>query len=33
MATGYSFLHRHILGIEQFSREDISHILATADSF
>ena len=33
MATGYSFLHRHILGIEQFSREDISHILSTADSF
>jgi aspartate carbamoyltransferase catalytic subunit len=33
MATGYSFLHRHILGIEQLSREDIGHILTTADSF
>ncbi len=33
MATGYYFAHRHILGIEQLSREDISHILSTADSF
>ena len=33
MATGYYFAHRHILGIEQLSREDITHILGTADSF
>lgn len=33
MATGTTFAHRHILGLEQFSREDISHILNTADSF
>ncbi|WP_448872844.1 aspartate carbamoyltransferase catalytic subunit [Desulfobulbus propionicus] len=33
MATGYYFAHRHILGIEQLSAEDITHILATADSF
>ena len=33
MASGNTFAHRHILGIEQLSREDISHILATADSF
>ena len=33
MATGYYFPHRHILAIEQFSPEDISHILDTADSF
>jgi len=33
MATGYYFAHRHILGIEQLSREDIAHILSTADSF
>lgn len=33
MATGYHFLHRHILGIEQLSVEDIAHILDTADSF
>lgn len=33
MATGYYFAHRHILGIEQLSCEDISHILSTADSF
>ena len=33
MKTEYTFPHRHILGMEQFSREDISHILATADSF
>ncbi len=33
MATGYYFAHRHILGIEQLSCEDIAHILSTADSF
>ena len=33
MATGYYFAHRHILGIEQLSAEDITHILSTADSF
>ncbi|MGD9948474.1 MAG: aspartate carbamoyltransferase catalytic subunit [Desulfobulbus sp.] len=33
MATGYYFAHRHILGIEQLSSEDILHILDTADSF
>lgn len=33
MATGTTFAHRHILGMEQLSREDIAHILATADSF
>lgn len=33
MATGYYFAHRHILGIEQLSGEDINHILSTADSF
>lgn len=33
MATGNTFAHRHILGMEQLSREDIAHILATADSF
>lgn len=33
MATGSIFSHRHILGIEQLSTEDISHILSTADSF
>jgi aspartate carbamoyltransferase len=33
MASGSEFTHRHILGMEQLSREDISHILATADSF
>jgi aspartate carbamoyltransferase catalytic subunit len=33
MATGYFFAHRHILGIEQLSSEDISYILSTADSF
>lgn len=33
MATGYYFAHRHILGIEQLSAEDIAHILSTADSF
>lgn len=33
MTTGYYFAHRHILGIEQLSVEDINHILETADSF
>ncbi|PIE55759.1 MAG: aspartate carbamoyltransferase [Desulfobulbus propionicus] len=33
MATGYFFPHRHILGIDQFSSEDIEHILNTAESF
>ncbi len=33
MASGYFFPHRHILGIEQLSREDIDHILTTAESF
>lgn len=33
MATGSQFPHRHILGIEQLSSEDISFILNTADSF
>jgi aspartate carbamoyltransferase catalytic subunit len=33
MATGSIFSHRHILGIEQLSTEDITHILNTADSF
>ena len=33
MTTGYYFAHRHILGIEQLSAEDISYILETADSF
>lgn len=33
MATGYYFAHRHILGIEQLSAEDITHVLSTADSF
>ncbi|MGI6657045.1 MAG: aspartate carbamoyltransferase catalytic subunit [Desulfobulbus sp.] len=33
MATGHLFEHRHILGIEQLSREDITHILDTAESF
>ena len=33
MATGYFFSHRHILGIDELSREDILHILDTADSF
>ena len=31
--SAYSFLHRHILDMSQFSRDDISHILNTADSF
>lgn len=33
MKTEYSFPHRHIFGMEQLSREDIAHILATAESF
>jgi len=33
MATGTTFAHRHILGMEQLSYEDIAHILETADSF
>jgi len=33
MATGSTFSHHHILGIEQLSTEDISYILNTADSF
>ncbi|MGI6639725.1 MAG: aspartate carbamoyltransferase catalytic subunit [Desulfobulbus sp.] len=33
MKTEYSFSHRHILGMEQFSRDDIAHILTTAESF
>ncbi|MCL2459610.1 MAG: aspartate carbamoyltransferase catalytic subunit [Desulfobulbus sp.] len=33
MALGSAFAHRHILSMEQLTREDISHILATADSF
>ncbi len=32
MAPEYSFRHKHILGLEQMSREDISHILTTARS-
>ena len=33
MKAEYAFSHRHILGMEQFSRDDIEHILATAESF
>ena len=33
MQTEYIFSHHHILGMEQFSRQDIAHILATAESF
>lgn len=33
MQTEYHFPHRHIFGMEQLSREDIAHILATAESF
>lgn len=33
MKTEYSFPHRHIFGMEQLCREDIAHILATAESF
>jgi aspartate carbamoyltransferase catalytic subunit len=33
MATGYFFSHRHILGIDHLSPDDIDHILNTAESF
>ena len=33
MDSAYRFSHRHILGIEQFSADDIDHILRTAESF
>ncbi len=33
MATGYFFSHRHLLGIDHLSVEDIDHILTTAESF
>ena len=33
METDYSFKHKHILGMRQFSKEDIYHILRTALSF
>lgn len=33
MATGYFFSHRHILGIDNLSVDDIDHILTTAESF
>lgn len=33
MDTDYFFKHRHILGIEQLSKDDIYHILRTALSF
>lgn len=33
MQTEYSFRHKHIFGMEQFSPEDIHHIIATARSF
>lgn len=33
MQTEHIFPHHHILGMEQFSRQDIAHILATAESF
>ena len=33
MATGYFFSHRHILGIDNLSADDIDHILTTAESF
>lgn len=33
MTTGALFAHRHILGMEQLSREDVTTILSTADSF
>ncbi|MBW2329113.1 MAG: aspartate carbamoyltransferase, partial [Deltaproteobacteria bacterium] len=33
MATGYFFSHRHILGIDHLSVDDIDHILTTAESF
>ncbi len=33
MTTGYFFPHRHILGIDHLSVDDIHHILTTAESF
>jgi len=33
MATGYFFSHRHILGIDHLSADDIDNILTTAESF
>lgn len=33
MTTGYFFPHRHILGIDHLSPDDIHHILTTAESF
>lgn len=33
MATGYYFPHRHILGIDHLSVDDIDYILDTAESF
>lgn len=33
MGTGYFFSHRHILGIDHLSTDDIDHILTTAESF
>ena len=33
MSTGYFFSHRHILGIDHLSADDIDHILTTAESF
>lgn len=33
MAIGYFFSHRHILGIDHLSADDIDHILTTAESF
>lgn len=33
MTTGYFFSHRHILGIDHLSAEDIAYILTTAESF
>ena len=33
MSPGYFFSHRHILGIDHLSVDDIDHILTTAESF
>jgi len=33
LTTDYLFKHKHILGIEQFSPEDIAHVINTAKSF
>ena len=33
MTTGYFFSHRHILGIDHLSPDDIDYILTTAESF